>query len=90
MPFVDKNTSRRRQLIYDAFGADKSFFELNSFLNNHQEKKASYSEYELWEAYLYPMALRDAILRREIIHEGRSLAWIAREINRKNKRGCLS
>ena len=90
MPFVDKNTHRRRQLIFEGFQADKDLFELNDFLDENKEKNVSYSEYEIWETYLYPIAFRDAILRREIIHEGRSLVWIARKINRQNKRECLS
>ena len=90
MPFVDKNTQRRRQLIYEGFRADKDLFDLNDFLDEHQEKNVSRSEYEIWEMYLYPISARDAILRREIIDKGKSLAWIAREINRKNKRECLS
>ena len=90
MPFVDKNTQRRRQLIYEGFREGKDLFDLNAFLDEHQEKNVSYSEYEIWETYLYPIAFRDAILRREIIHEGRSLVWIARKINRQNKRECLS
>ena len=90
MPFVDKNTQRRRQLIFEGFQADKDLFELNDFLDENKEKNVSYSEYEIWEIYLYPIAARDVILRREIIHEGRSLSWIAREINRQNKRECLS
>ena len=90
MPFVDKNTQRRRQLIYEGFRADKDLFDLNDFLDEHQEKNVSRSEYEIWEMYLYPISARDAILRREIIDKGKSLAWIAREINRQNKRECLS
>ena len=90
MPFVDKNTQRRRQLIYEGFRADKDLFDLNDFLDEHQEKNISRSEYEIWKMYLYPISARDAILRREIIDEGRSLAWIAREINRQKRRECLS
>jgi len=86
----NKNTRRRRQLIYEGFSEDKDLFGLNVFLNEHQEKNASHNEYETWRIYLYPIAARDAILRRAIIYEGRSLPWIAREINRVSKRECLS
>jgi hypothetical protein len=90
MPFVDKNTQRRRQLIYEGFQSNKDLFELNAFLDEHKEKNISCSEYEIWSTYLYPISSRDVIIRRAIIDEGKSLAWVAREFRRQSQRKCLS
>jgi len=47
-------------------------------------------EWALWETYYEPIARTNKVFEHEIIENGRSLSWLARQINERKKRTTIS
>jgi|APSaa5957512535_1039671.scaffolds.fasta_scaffold38614_1 hypothetical protein len=45
---------------------------------------------DLWKNYYAPITDGDPILEKELIRNNRSLAWLVREQNRRNKKSSIS
>ena len=90
MPFSNKNTARRRKIIYRSFHLGLTYFAINEALERENEKPMPIEDYEVWKSLLYPIAAEDDIMRKAIIEEGKSLAWVAEKINKRRQAQTIS
>lgn len=90
MPFVNGETRRRRTLIYEFIDKDLSLLDINSELEKNLEKKINKYELNVWRQFLHPIAKSDKLFKEEIIVQGRSLQWVARELKKRYSKQTVS
>ena len=90
MSFSNKNTLRRRRIIFRSIHLGLTYFALNEALDIQKEKPLPVEDYEVWKSLLYPLASKDEIMKRAIIEEGKSLAWITEKINSRRQTQIIS
>ena len=90
MPFSNPDTARRRRVIYRCFHLGLTRHATDQALAREQEKPISDSDFQVWESLLYPIASSDLLMKRAIVEEGRSLAWVAEKINLRRQDQIIS
>ena len=90
LPFSNKNTCRRRELIYNSIDLGLSYHQVNSVLLSNNEKELSEQEFLIWEQYLHPIAKSDEFLYRDIVEFGAQLPDIGQALRKRFKRTSLS
>ena len=90
MPFSNKNTARRRRIIYQSLHLGLTYFSINEALGKQNEKPLPIEDYEVWKSLLYPIAAKDELMKKAIVEEGKSLAWVAEKINERRQSPAVS
>ena len=90
MPFSNKNTARRRRIIYQSLHLGLTYFSINEALDKQNEKPLAVEDYEVWKSLIYPIASKDDLMKKAIIEEGKSLAWVAEKINKRRQAQTIS
>tara|TARA_R110000851_G_scaffold51346_1_gene121967 strand:- start:476 stop:748 length:273 start_codon:yes stop_codon:yes gene_type:complete len=90
LPFSNKNTSRRRRIIFRSIHLGLTYFAINEELGIQKEKPLPIEDYEVWKSLLYPLAANDEIMKKAIIEEGKSLSWITEKINSRRQSQLIS
>jgi len=90
VPFSNKNTARRRRIIYRSIHLGLTYFAINEALNKQKEKPLAIEDYEVWKSLLYPIAVENDLMKKAIIEEGKSLAWVAKKINTRRQTQPIS
>lgn len=90
VPFSNKNTSRRRELIYSSIDLHLSFYQVNAVLLSNKEKEMSEQEFLIWEQYLHPIAKSDEFLYRDIVEFGAQLPDVGHALRERLKKTSLS
>tara|TARA_A100001391_G_C4977636_1_gene254403 strand:- start:382 stop:654 length:273 start_codon:yes stop_codon:yes gene_type:complete len=90
MPFSNKNTARRRRIIYRSLHLGLTYFSINEALDKQNEKPLAVEDYEVWKSLIYPIASKDDLMKKAIIEEGKSLAWVAEKINKRRQAQTIS
>ena len=85
MPFSNKNTARRRRIIYQSLHLGLTYFSINEALGKQNEKPLPIEDYEVWKSLLYPIAAKDELMKKAIVEEGKSLGWVAEKINERRQ-----
>ena len=76
-------------LLYAAM-TDKTFEQANRLLLEREYEKVSKPTWNLWVNYYKPIADSSEIYKKEIVYNDRSLAWIARDLNKEHNKKGLS
>jgi hypothetical protein len=90
VPLSNKNTARRRRIIYRSIHLGLTYFAINEALNKQKEKPMVIEDYKVWKSLLYPIAVKDDLMKKAIIEEGKSLSWVADKINSRHRANPLS
>jgi hypothetical protein len=90
MPFSNKNTARRREIIYQSFHLGLTYFAINQALEQSNEKPLATEDYEVWKSLIYPIASKDILMKKAIIEDGKPLSWVAEKINSRRRANPLS
>jgi len=90
MPFSNKNTARRRRIIYRSLHLGLTYFSINEALGSQNEKPLPIEDYEVWKSLLYPIAAKDELMKKAIIEDGKPLSWVAEKINSRRRTNPLS
>ena len=67
-----------------------TYFSINEALDKQNEKPLAVEDYEVWKSLLYPIASEDDLMKKAIIEEGKSLAWVAEKINKRRQAQTIS
>ena len=67
-----------------------TYFSINEALGKQNEKPLPIEDYEVWKSLLYPIAAKDELMKKAIVEEGRSLAWVAEKINERRQAPPIS
>ena len=62
-----------------------TYFSINEALGKQNEKPLPIEDYEVWKSLLYPIAAKDELMKKAIVEEGKSLAWVAEKINERRQ-----
>jgi len=67
-----------------------TYFSINEALDKQNEKPLAVEDYEVWKSLIYPIASKDDLMKKAIIEEGKSLAWVAEKINKRRQAQTIS
>ena len=67
-----------------------TYFSINEALGKQNEKPLPIEDYEVWKSLLYPIAAKDELMKKAIVEEGKSLAWVAEKINERRQSPAVS
>ena len=67
-----------------------TYFSINEALDKQNEKPLAVEDYEVWKSLIYPIASKDDLMKKAIIEEGKSLAWVAEKINKRRHAQTIS
>ena len=67
-----------------------TYFSINEALDKQDEKPIAVEDYEVWKSLIYPIASKDDLMKKAIIEEGKSLAWVAEKINKRRQAQTIS
>ena len=67
-----------------------TYFSINEALDKQNEKPLAVEDYEVWKSLIYPIASKDDLMKKAIIEEGKSLAWVAEKINTSRQAQTIS
>ena len=67
-----------------------TYFSINESLDKQNEKPLAVEDYEVWKSLIYPIASKDDLMKKAIIEEGKSLAWVAEKINKRRQAQTIS
>lgn len=86
MRFTIEHRSALLGLIRDGHGFESAV----SLLLSMGAPQLGHMEWSLWKNFYEPIVRNNKILELELIRNGRSLSWFARELNQRRKRVALS
>ena len=75
---MNKNTPRRRKLIYDCACNDMTLCQANAVLFKNNEHSISNIDYDMWVRFIVPIGERNFIVKDQSIAEGADIAWVGR------------
>jgi len=90
MPFANKDTHRRRKLIFDLIDEGLSTGEVNDKLKDQNHHPLDKSEESVWFQFLHPVSKRDEIIYRGVVADGKDLAWVGRTLKHRHNKQTIS
>jgi hypothetical protein len=80
----------RNCILLHAAMTDKTLEQTNHLLLEREYEKVSEQTWLLWVNYYKPLAESSEIYKKEIVCNDRSLAWLARDLNKEHNKKRLS
>ena len=90
VPYVNKDTERRRLLIFDLMEKSCTLEEVNISMKKSKEKLLCQEEFTMWNQYLFPLASNDQELYRNIVKLGHNLADVTKTLSARAAKTALS
>jgi len=90
VPYVNKDTERRRLLIFDSMEKSCTLEEVNASMKKSKEKLLCQEEFTMWAQYLFPLAANDQELYRNIVKLGHNLADVTKTLSARAAKTGLS
>ena len=83
-------SKKKRKCLLSCARKGHTLLEVNRLLEKSCLESVSIREWNLWTNYYLDIVKNDPILEHELINNNRSLAWFAKELNRRKYRQIIS
>tara|TARA_R110000824_G_scaffold213627_1_gene399828 strand:+ start:220 stop:492 length:273 start_codon:yes stop_codon:yes gene_type:complete len=90
VPYVNKDTERRRLLIFGSMEKSCTLEEVNASMKKSKEKLLCQEEFTMWTQYLFPLASNDQELYRNIVKLGHNLSDVTKTLSARAAKTSLS
>jgi hypothetical protein len=87
---MTKTSRKRRECLLECSRRKLSLAKVNMILVSCAMEKISSQDWSLWATYYGPLVGNDVQLATEVIKNNRSLSWLARELNNRNRKVGIS